>query len=154
MKETVYAGSLNNEVFEDCFKKHYEDIFNRAQRELGLNNNLKKIVDVVDFYFSHKDIEQLTVEEVQQGMKLLNDFDFCDADGQFAREMCAYKIKIKKASGETVEDENEDNGDSTEDNEDNSSDGDDGNTSDDDRSDDEEDDIFSRHYEKRKANKQ
>ena len=134
MKETVYAGSLNNEVFEDCFKQHYEDIYNRSNRELGLNNNLKKIANVVDFYTTHKDVDQLTKDEIQQGLKLLNDYDFCDADGQFAREMCTYKMKLKKSSdkdNDVVIDNDDSNNDNTADDNNNHSD-DENNTSDDD----------------------
>ena len=161
MKETVYVGSLSNEVFEDCFKQYYEDIYNRSKRELGLNNNLKKMTAVVDFYLSHKDVDQLSSEEIQQGLNLLNDYDFCDADGQFAREMCSYKIKLKKSSGgETDDDDNRNDNPSDNDNNDSSNNDDDDDDNNDNGSDDnstsvnddEEDDIFSRHYEKRKAN--
>ena len=99
MKETVSTGSLNNEVFEDCFKKLYDDIYNRSKRELALNANLKKMTSTVDFYLSHKEPSQLSTAEIQSGLKLFNDYDFCDADSQFANEMCSYKMKLKKSSG-------------------------------------------------------
>jgi hypothetical protein len=155
MKETVYTGSLNNDVFEDCFRKYYEDIYSRSKRELGLNNNLKKMVSVVDFYVANKDAGTLSSSDAQKGLELLQNFDFCDADGQFAREMCSYKMKLKKSSGGDFEDneDDRDNNDNSDSSNDNSSDDDSDDNENNSNSDDEEDDIFSRHYEKKKGNK-